>query len=272
MLLRVLVLLSLSWGSVTFTPAALAAEAFGVNSKSAYRDPGTSYLLYKWRNTIFKLAQPNDDQKALKHSRAAMDSAVDYGKPLPHATTWESQAVLNDRFKQIRDYRWMKSPSREDFLRRISWLYPDDGCFARAALAVSNFIHWNMPAPSKVFVFGDLSVHTNNSPTGDVTWWYHVAPIVEVEGEKYVLDPAIDPHAPMTLDKWVSQMTDKTSSLQVAICESGSYDPDDMCDKVSDGVEAQANFDIPYYLSNEWSRLVQLKRNPEAELGENPPW
>jgi hypothetical protein len=202
-----------------------------------------------------------------------MDSAITYGTAaLPAAAAWDADDVMLDRFKRLRDERWMETTDHPGFLRRSSWLYPDDGCFARAGLAIMNLLKWKFPAPSKIFVFGDLNVKTANSAGGGVSWWYHVAPLVEVKGQKYVLDPAIEPRQPLKLDDWLKTMTANPASLQVAICGSGSYTPDDLCDKISDGVESSANGDQPYYLGLEWSRMTELSRDPQKVLGDSPPW
>jgi hypothetical protein len=179
---------------------------------------------------------------------------------------------MNERFAKFRDVRWLETSDHPGFQRRSSWLYPDDGCFARAALAIMHLTQWAFPAPSKIFVFGDLTVNTVNSPSGLVNWWYHVAPIVQVGNQKYVLDPALDPRQPEKLEVWLAKMAGDIHHLEVAICASGSYTPDDSCDHVTDGVEAMASDDQISYLQSEWERLVELKRNPVNELGEKPPW
>src|SRR4030088_893974 len=113
---------------------------------------------------------------------------------------------------------------------------------------------------------------TPNSPPGQVSWWYHVAPIVEVGGQKIVLDPAIEPHHPLKLEDWLAQMAPNISQLKVAICASGTYGPYDLCDQATDGIEQPAQDDQVYYLNSEWGRLVDLNRNPNNELGDSPPW
>ncbi|NJL24794.1 MAG: hypothetical protein HC902_06255 [Calothrix sp. SM1_5_4] len=191
---------------------------------------------------------------------------------LPPVTVWESEDAMLERFRALRDQRWLKLPERPDFLRRSSWLYPDDGCFARAALANRNLGKWSYSVPNKIFVFGDLNVMTVNAVSGMVSWWYHVAPIVEVNGQKYVLDPAIEPRQPLKLEDWLARMSSTPQDLEVAICGSGTYTPNDDCARISDGQENEAAEDQLVYLRYEWNRLLQLKRDPESELGDNPPW
>lgn len=176
--------------------------------------------------------------------------------------------MLEESFKYLRDFRFIKWNGRT---RRSSWLYPDDGCFARASLAVKNLFLNNVKAPDKIFAFGNLKLHTTNSARGYVTWWYHVAPIVEVHGEKYVLDPSIDPTTPLLLEDWLSRMG-PIQKLKVSICSSGTYGPKSNCSRITDGKESAALGAQGKYLNLEWNRLINLRRNPVKELGDFPPW
>ncbi len=240
--------------------------ASSLDGKSAHRDPNVSYEAYKAQAWFLSQGQRQT-------SRSAVDSAVspDQAAALP-VTTWNDAGELKSRFEGLRDFRFLQTRDEPNFLRRSSWLYPDDGCFARAALAIRNLSQWSFPVPNKVFVFGNLAVKTANSPSGQVTWWYHVAPIVEVAGQKYVLDPAINPKAALPLYDWLKTMTNDPSKLEVAICGAGSYTPYDACEKDTDGLEKSAGDDQLYYLDAEWNRLESLNRDPVKELGDNPPW
>lgn len=242
--------------------------ASGLDSKSARREPGVSYLAYKAHAFLMS-------QGAHTLATSAVDEAKPYGESkstLPAATLWKSQEEMKQNFEKFRDHRFMLRSAQPGFQRRSSWLYPDDGCFARAALAVLNLSKWNVTVPKKVFVFGDLDVKTNNSRYGSVSWWYHVAPLVEIDGVKYVLDPAIEPKNPLRLEDWLARMNANPDSLEVAVCGSGAYTPYDACHKESDGVESSALADQGRYLDSEWYRLKELGRIPEAELGDSPPW
>jgi hypothetical protein len=253
--------------------ALVSAQAFAASGPRnpfagllAHREPGVSYLNYMMQAAVLPqaaappLTTPVDESKTFEQAT------------LPAATAWESKELMLQRFQEMRDLRFMQLDSKPNFPRRISWLYPDDGCFARAQVAVRNLIRSSYAAPSKVFVFGDLNVSTVNSPYGTVNWWYHVAPIVEVDGEKFVLDPAIEPSRPLPLAEWLGKMNPEPGKLSVAICQSGSYHPYDDCARVNDGDEAQAQSEQEWFLDSEWSRLVELNRDPEKELGDSPPW
>ncbi len=254
-LISILVLGSLGWAS-------------GLDSKSARREAGVSYLAYKARAFMMS-------QGAHTLATSALDEAKPYGKVksnLPAATSWKTEEEMNQNFQKFRDHRFLERSAQPGFMRRTSWLYTDNGSNARAALAVLNLGKWNVTVPKKVFVFGDLDVKTANSPHGSVSWWYHVAPLVEIDGIKYVLDPAIEPKNPLRLDVWLARMNADPDSLEVAVCGSGSYTPGDVCQRESDGFESTAFADQGRYLGAEWYRLKQLGRIPTAELGDSPPW
>ncbi len=234
--------------------------------KSAHRHPAISYKSY-----LYDAALAVDTASEI-FTTPVDESRRFEGATLPAATAWPSLEYMQQRFQEMRDQRFIQHSSKPNFLRRISWLYPDDGCFARAQLANRNLLNASAPAPSKVYVFGDLSVQTVNSPYGSVTWWYHVAPVVEVNGQKYVLDPSIEPRNPLTLQVWLAKMNPNPGTLSVAICGSGSYHPYDKCDREVNGQDKQSEMEQGWFLDPEWDRLVDLNRDPERELGNFPPW
>lgn len=217
---------------------------------SAYRDLNTDYTHYESKY-----------DKSLRRTPLGTSTRYDEAS-LPKATAWTSVSIMQTRFEQMRDIRFLIWRPKPEVLRRISWNYPEDGCYARAALAMKNIFQWFMPLPKKVFVFGNLRVKTQNSSRGVVGWWYHVAPIVEVEGVKFVLDPAIERSQPLKLVDWLSRMG-RPEKMKVAICGSGSYFPGDNCDKESDGLELRAERDQQYYLGLEWSHMGRLGRQAE---------
>lgn len=234
---------------------------------TAYRDLETDYTIYERR------AIDQDKEKELKILRTTpLGSARLYNEErLPKAIGWKSTQDMQERFEKIRDERFITLSSEPDFPRRISWLYPKDGCWTRAALFNRNAFRLFIPIPDKVFAFGNLRVKTPNSSRGVVGWWYHVAPIVQVGTTKYVLDPAIEPEKPLPLADWLGRMGNP-QKIKVAICKSGTYSPGDSCDKETDGMELRAERVQKMYLDLEKRELKRMGRNTEAELGEAPPW
>lgn len=76
----------------------------------------------------------------------------------------------------------------------IPFLYPEDGCWARAHEMCRLFIDKSVQ-PEKVWIYGDLHAATQNSPSCKVGWRYHVAPTLLVStgatSEIYVIDPSL---------------------------------------------------------------------------------
>ena len=217
---------------------------------SAYRKINRDYTFY-----ISKLGKV-DVRSPLSISRFYD------GTGLPRARNWTSLELLQSRFEGMRDLRFLIWRPRPNDLRRISWNYPDDGCYARASLGVRNLSQLSFPKPNKIFVFGNLRFKTKNSPRGVVGWWYHVAPIVEVNGVKFVLDPAINRIRPLLLIDWLKKMGDP-AKMKVAICASGTFSPKDDCNKISDGIESRGKQSQQRYLGLEWNRMVNLGRESE---------
>lgn len=237
----------------------LTLEAISFDGISARRNLQTPYTVYE------KKVLDSETQKLM--SRSALSSAkLNDLSSLPNPVSWKNNDILLERFEALRDARLLSSHSR-----RATWLYPDDGCYARAAIAIKASFESYYPVPHKVFAFGNLRVKTSNSPRGVVGWWYHVAPIVEVHDIKYVLDPAIEPTRPLELTEWLSRMG-KPAKMKVSICLSGTYSPGDNCEKETDGLEKRAERAQTHFLTLEWNRLARLGRDAELELGEHPPW
>lgn len=183
---------------------------------------------------------------------------------------YQNSNIAIKAFNSVRDVRFIQDATH-NMVRRSSWLFPDDGCFARAALMVNNLTQWNFSPPAKVFIFGNLSVKTVNSPDGFVSWWYHVVPLIVVGNQPVVFDPAINPTQPMILKDWIMTMTSDINSVKLSICHPSSYTPSSPC-RVDSPASEPALEDQQGYLMMEWSRLEELQRNPIRELGEFPPW
>lgn len=175
-------------------------------------------------------------------------------------------------FYYVRDDRFLRDRDIPDFQRRISWLYPDDGCFARAA-SVEYLVHNKMQiSPAKIFVFGDLTVQTPYSPYGQVSWWYHVAPIVTYQDNYYVIDPAIEPNHPLLVQDWFASMNpDYMNDLKGVVCHEQTYNPSDDCLTPTNS-EQRGISDEQRYLEREWYRMSSLGYDPAVILGETPPW
>lgn len=203
------------------------------------------------------------------------DTPLGLAKPLDRLTyekvpAYQNATVATQSFVKVRDSKFIKDATH-NMVRRSSWLFPDDGCFARAALAVQNLKTWNMPVPAKLFIFGNLTVKTNNSPNGSVSWWYHVVPIVMVGQQPVIFDPAINPSGPMYLKDWIATMTTDLKTVSFSICKPTSYAPSSPCTVDSTSSEPALDHQM-MYLDYEWNRISDMKRDPTKELGDYPPW
>jgi hypothetical protein len=175
-------------------------------------------------------------------------------------------------FREVRDQRFLRTSVFSSFPRRISWLYPDDGCFVRAELMEHLLEKSGFPTGAKIFAFGDLKIKTENSPQGSVGWWYHVAIAFKMKNKVFVFDPAIEPRWPLLMEEWTSQMSEDPSSVSFSICHRNTTGPFDDCHNpkirpLSFIEELQQD-----YLEMEWDRVVSMERDPKKVLGDEPPW
>ncbi|MBX9768067.1 MAG: hypothetical protein K2X47_12410 [Bdellovibrionales bacterium] len=254
------------------TPAAPArVRAFPADTRASQRrHPVESYKTSIER--YFRSLNVRE-RKQWKETVSPVSAAVPWKEwtglsRLPRLTFSE----LQRSFFKIRDSRYIESAQGPHFLRRNSWLYPDDGCWSRAALMKDNVTHFALPAPRKVFAFGNLTVSTANNPGGSVSWWYHVVPLVQVEGVPYVYDPAIDPRQPLTLVQWIQRMGGDKTEVKISDCDPKTFSPSSSCDAPDPEQEKEALTIQKQYLEYEWERLVQMGRDPVRELGDLPPW
>jgi hypothetical protein len=206
------------------------------------------------------------------------DSASDSAVPLEDID-WSSVPVLSSdlvaTFRVMRDWRVFLEPSVPDFPRRIPWLYPRDGCYARAGALVRVADKLGIERPAQFFAFGELVARTDNVPEGEVRWWYHVAAVYRDRpaGDVWVFDPALEPRKPIPVVEWLSRMAPSPADVRVALCGALAAEPWADCrdgdasatDKLVAVLESQ-------FLPWEWTNLVGLGRDPHRELGDEPPW
>jgi len=200
---------------------------------------------------------------------SAFDSAVPYQKlDVSNIANWQSSLSPIEVFHWIRDNR---SLNHNGEMRRLSWLYPDDGCFARAELANQELESRFYLKPSKLFIFGNLRVKTPNSPSGEVSWWYHVVPAFRVDKKIFIFDPAIQAQRPLLLEEWIQSMgQDLDSEFTLSLCNPHTYDPDSDCTSPSKTNTAQN--DQHRYLDIEQERMNSLGFNSNLVLKDLPPW
>src|SRR3990167_1016626 len=59
-------------------------------------------------------------------------------KLLNTTTSWANFKTISDNFEKLRDIRYFSDTEKKGFSRRISWLFPDDGCWTRAAAVMKD--------------------------------------------------------------------------------------------------------------------------------------
>ncbi len=182
-----------------------------------------------------------------------------------------SYEILESEFVRIRDERWLPS-GEPNFPRRPTWLYPDDGCYARAEVASYRLIESGLPAPKKIFAFGSLTALTDNSPSRQVEWWYHVAVAYRVEDVVYVFDPAIEPLRPLKLMEWHEAVGGDEARIKYSICSPYTFSPMNDCQETMALSREEVLLRQRYFFRAEWDRLLELNRSPMKELGDEPPW
>ena len=180
-------------------------------------------------------------------------------------------------FEEIRDTRFMNPTASHmpaGFIRRISWMNPYDGCWARAAAGNYLAKSHNLPLPSKIFAFGNLKAESPYSRTGPISWWFHVALVLGVANQNkfYVIDPGLETSRPLTIDEWYSKMGDK-DQIEGVVCNPYTYKPSDSCDTPSAmnntlGVEEEND----HFLDGEYENITLLGYDADKVLGDSPPW
>lgn len=92
----------------------------------------------------------------------------------------------------------------------IPFLFPDNGCWARAHRMCELMAADGIEA-GKIWVYGDLRVRTPNHPSCRVRWNWHVAPVVRVRSSGvprlHVIDPAVVDDEVVTEEQWLDAMS-----------------------------------------------------------------
>ncbi len=232
----------------------ISLNSFGV---SAVREEGVSYLNYI---NEYVTAESMMNSRVRVSYESLDISQVPEIKNLKEAMTI---------FSFVRDERFLKKKS--SFPRRLSWLYPNDGCFARAEYAIRLAEKFGKKF-KKLFIYGDLKVKTIFSPNGYVTWWYHVAPIFKHKEVVYVIDPALNAYGPLSLNDWALKQVPLLKKASFSICTSQTYSPRYRCSSRFRVASSILKKDQNKYLSKEKRNLRRLGYEFKKELGDNPYW
>lgn len=224
-----------------------------------------------WNQAKLRVLGPEiqnfETQRDTPYAKARPVSQLD----LKRVPEWPISVSVQEVFNSNRDLLFLEDPQYPEQVRRISWLYPDDGCYARAAVLWSLLKHQGHYEAARVYVFGDLTASTPNHPSGEVSWWYHTAVLVKFDGQPWVLDPSIDPLNPLSLENWLLAQNPDLEKLSVSVCAPDSFSPSDSCLNPTDS-DGKGLSALPDFLRYERYRQIELGRLPEDVLGEFPPW
>jgi hypothetical protein len=146
--------------------------------------------------------------------------------PLPSATPPlpEDDPVSPDRAQEMFDL--MNAISCDPITPTapcLTFLYPNDGCYARAHKMCHLMSEEYEEDPEKIWIYASawpsssLNVQTANHPDCEITWRYHVAPTLEVNTDsgiqKWVIDPSLFTRA-VTENEWRNRHDDSGATLE----------------------------------------------------------
>jgi hypothetical protein len=193
--------------------------------------------------------------------------------------TWSDSDILA-QYPLQRDVRYMTGTNNPGVSRRISWMYPDDGCFSRAEQFNAKVVAAGKPRPYKLFAFGNwLRVYSSNS-SDTVYWGWHVVPVVRrTNGEPIVFDAALNPCRPINWKEWLAFMADDVnvfntagSGFAISLASPNAYFPGSLKNGEPSHEADSLVHQQTQYLNDEWTRQVQLGRDPNVVFGPNPVW
>jgi hypothetical protein len=146
----------------------------------------------------------------------------------------------------------------------IPFLYPDDGCWARASEMCRLMIAQGLK-PGKVWIQGVLHVDTRNNPQCFVDWRWHVAPTLCVRGRRrlethtMVIDPSLFT-APVTKAGWKAVQGDPFATLTDTDASVYTF----VGGITTDPTYTQTDADLAYYRLQLRARAVQQGPPPYA--------
>jgi hypothetical protein len=145
----------------------------------------------------------------------------------------------------------------------IPFLYPDDGCWARAHEMCRLMINMGL-SPRKVWIQGSLYVSTKNNPDCHVWWGWHVAPTLCVRGpsffqtQRMVIDPSLFT-LPVSKATWKGVQGDPNATLTDSDASIFL-----LWGSVTDPTYAQTNLKLAYYRLQLQNRAIQQGPPPYA--------
>lgn len=208
-------------------------------------------------------------------SRKPVASVRPFSQEMGGIPAWPGTiAQLNELNAKAFATRSYANPDQGNYLRRAPWLFPTDGCYAKAAHVSAVAQRLGLPAPGKVFVFGDLRFSSDFVNGGVVYWSYHVVAAYHIANEIYVIDPVVSRSSQLTngaampVAEWMKQISPQPQALEVSLCDSASYTPISACLN-GNGNGAYLGH-IPDLLHDEYRNLLYVGFEPDQILGPGP--
>lgn len=239
----------------------LLSFSLAASAPSAYRTPQSDYRVYFKRATSHRT---DEGDSVLDRSQDILNEPWKNLKTISLTTT-----DLQKIFLSLKEHR--PAQDKEARARRLPWQYPDDGCYARSAMMQSRLRASGIEGFQQIFIFGNLHAATPYHPSKQVSWWYHVAPIVKTPHGVYVIDPTMDTQGPLKVENWYRRMLHNSMDAKISLCDPASYSPESDCQaKTAIEVSSAIEEFREVYFELEWERVENLGRDPEAELGPFP--
>lgn len=172
----------------------------------------------------------------------------------------KAQQVFNDMSAQSCDPLTIPVPC-------IPFLYPVDGCFARAHQMCRLMLQQSL-SPRKVWIKGNLVAATRNRPNCFVYWGWHVAPTLCVwvwkpwwllRRQTMVIDPSLFT-GPVTEDTWKSVQGDPSATLTDTTADYYFF----VYGIVTDPTYALTDSDLSYYRQQLYNDSLQYGPPPYA--------
>lgn len=180
--------------------------------------------------------------------------------------TWSlSFAELEGFATEAFQVRLHDNPNPGDFLRRGPWLYPANGCYAKAAHVSFLAKQKGLPQPGKIYVYGDLEFDSPYAKNGHRVYWrYHMAAAYLFDDQVFIVDPGMSATV-LTQQNWLNLISPSPESVRVKYCDENSYSPLSTC---VGGRGNGANLShVRGILRDEWSNLRRLGYDPYVLLG-----
>jgi hypothetical protein len=239
------------------------------------RIPELSLSLPGAQEALFHPALERAENPGSPYNVRKSFSELDFGA-LPD---WGSREAIDRAFVVLRGERFLFQRDMPDFARRISWLFPNDGCFARAYTGAQLLRDKGLSELRQVFIF-DAKIlakpkwrygHPNGLP-----WNYHVALAARAGSEVFVLDPATELERILPLQEWLDRFVVDRQGMNASICGPLTFGPNADCamespSSATPGGKTPAQW-AEHFVFLEWNALGTQGHDPRKLLGDNPPW